>query len=129
MLASAGSRFCGAAARPRWVSGRTPTRPAACGGSDDGGGGEAPPASGTVDYLSWEGYDIPDQLKAWLKDNSVKLKPTYIGNHDDIQAKLKASDGSEGFDLITYYQGYKPLYAELEILGRSTTTRSRTSRA
>ena len=42
------------------------------------------------------------------------MKPTYIGNHDDIQAKIKAGGGS--YDLITYYQGYKDLYTELEIL-------------
>ena len=77
-----------------------------------------PKASGTLDYYSWEGYDSPVKgTKAWLKDNSVKLNASYIGNHDDIQAKLKASDNSEGFDLTTYYQGYKPLYAELGILG------------
>ncbi len=89
--------------RPRPVRQRRPQRPA---------------ASGTLDYYSWEGYDSPVKgTKAWLKDNSVKLNASYIGNHDDIQAKLKASDNSEGFDLTTYYQGYKPLYAELGILG------------
>ena len=77
-----------------------------------------PPASGTLDYYSWEGYDSPVKAtKAWLKDNNVTLNSSYIGNHDDIQAKLKASNNSEGFDLITYYQGYKPLYTELGILG------------
>ena len=93
--------------------GLMPTVLAACGGSDNGGG-EAPQASGTIDYLSWTGYDIPDPMKAWKKANDVTLKPTYIGNHDDIQAKIKAGGGS--YDLITYYQGYKDLYTELEIL-------------
>lgn len=77
-----------------------------------------PPASGTLDYFSWEGYDAPiKEMKTWLSDNGVKLNSAYIGNHDDIQAKLKASNNAEGFDLITYYQGYKPLYSELGILG------------
>jgi spermidine/putrescine transport system substrate-binding protein len=93
--------------------GLMPTVLAACGGSDNGGG-EAPQASGTIDYLSWTGYDIPDPMKAWKKANDVSVKPTYIGNHDDIQAKIKAGGGS--YDLITYYQGYKDLYTELEIL-------------
>ena len=51
--------------------GAVPSLLAACGGDDDGGDAAAPtatqadgtptvpPASGTVDYLSWEGYDIP----------------------------------------------------------------------
>jgi len=112
--------------------GATPALLAACGGNgDDGGdGGEAgapatgateataepqvPEASGVVDYLSWEGYDIPDATKAWRDENGVEFKATYIGNHDDIQAKITAGGGS--YDLITYYQGYKPLYQELGIL-------------
>ncbi len=53
-------------------------------------------------------------MKAWKTENAVNLKPTYIGNHDDIQAKIKAGGGS--YDLITYYQGYKDLYTELDIL-------------
>jgi spermidine/putrescine transport system substrate-binding protein len=95
--------------------GLMPTLLAACGGGDDeGGGGEAPEASGTIDYLSWTGYDVPDPMKAWKQANQVRVKPTYIGNHDDIQAKIKAGGGS--YDLITYYQGYKDLYTELDIL-------------
>jgi spermidine/putrescine transport system substrate-binding protein len=75
---------------------------------------ELPKASGTVDFLSWEGYDIPGPMKPWEQANGVKVSATYIGNHDDIQAKIKAGGGS--YDLITYYQGYKPLYAQLGIL-------------
>ncbi len=75
---------------------------------------EAPQASGTIDFLSWTGYDIPDPMAAWKEANGVELKPNYIGNHDDIQAKILAGGGS--YDLITYYQGYKVLYDELEIL-------------
>ena len=91
--------------------GLMPSLLAACGGGDDGA---APEASGTIDYLSWTGYDVPDPMKAWKTANSVNVKPTYIGNHDDIQAKIKAGGGA--YDLITYYQGYKDLYTELGIL-------------
>ena len=91
--------------------GLMPTLLAACGG---GGEAAAPEASGTIDYLSWTGYDIPDPMKAWKTANSVNVKPTYIGNHDDIQSKIKAGGGA--YDLITYYQGYKDLYTELGIL-------------
>ena len=95
--------------------GLMPTLLAACGGGDDEGGeATTPQASGTIDYLSWTGYDVPDPMKAWKKANNVTVKPTYIGNHDDIQAKIKAGGGS--YDLITYYQGYKDLYTELGIL-------------
>jgi spermidine/putrescine transport system substrate-binding protein len=93
--------------------GLMPTLLAACGGGDDEDAA-APEASGTIDYLSWEGYDVPDPMKTWKTTNSVDVQSTYIGNHDEIQAKIKAGGGS--YDLITYYQGYKPLYTELEIL-------------
>ena len=77
---------------------------------------EAPPASGPLDYLSWEGYDVPvEAMEAWKAENGVEIRASYIGNHDDIQGKI-ASGGAEGADLITYYQGYKPLYSELGIL-------------
>jgi spermidine/putrescine transport system substrate-binding protein len=107
------------------AAGAGPTLLAACGSDDeegtqdtgDGGGpAKAPQASGRVDFLSWEGYDIPDPLKAWKKEGDVTVKATYIANHDEIQAKLKASGGAGGYDIITYYQGYKPLYQELDII-------------
>jgi spermidine/putrescine transport system substrate-binding protein len=106
--------------------GAGPTLLAACGDDDDGGGGGAsttaegpakvPEATGRVDFLSWEGYDIPDALKGWKSETGVTVKATYIGNHDEIQTKLKAGGAGAGYDIITYYQGYKPLYQELEIL-------------
>ncbi len=99
--------------------GATPALLAACGGSSNSGSAAAPKASGNIDYLSWEGYDIPPVMKAWKAANSVTVKPTYIGNHDEIQAKIKAGGGS--YDLITYYQGYKPLYTELDILTKLDT--------
>ncbi len=120
--------------------GAAPTLLAACGGGgESGGGGEtsAPTTGaaetgaagetggssgtvgGTLDFFSWEGYDFPDKdvptMAQWKKDNGITLKSTYIGNHDDIQAKIKGG-GGEGIDLITYYQGYKELYAQLGIL-------------
>lgn len=100
--------------------GLMPTLLAACGGGS-GGEAAAPEASGTIDYLSWTGYDIPDPMKAWKKENNVTVKPTYIGNHDDIQAKIKAGGGA--YDLITYYQGYKDLYTELGILSNIDTNK------
>jgi spermidine/putrescine-binding protein len=122
------------------ILGGTPALLAACGGDDeeeaaappppaDTGGAAAEPAapppapepaapaaSGTLDFLSWEGYDFPvDSMTAWKEANGVEVKSTYIGSHDDIQAKI-AGGGGEGVDLITYYQGYKALYRELAIL-------------
>ena len=103
--------------------GASPTLLAACGGSGSSGSAAAISTAsgdgtvgGSIDFLSWEGYDTPDAIKPWTEQNGVKINASYIGTHDDIQAKILAADGSTGFDLTTYYQGYKPLYAELGIL-------------
>ena len=40
------------------------------GGAGDGGGG-VPKASGRVDFLSWEGYDLPDPLKPWKQRSTA----------------------------------------------------------
>ena len=119
-------RFLQRAGMVTLTVGAGPTLLAACGDDDDddGGGGsttaegpaQAPEATGRIDFLSWEGYDIPDALKGWKSETGVTVKSTYIGNHDEIQTKLKAGGAGAGYDIITYYQGYKPLYQELDIL-------------
>lgn len=70
---------------------------------------------GELDFLSWEGYDLPGIMTSWLDDNGVALTPTYPGNHDEIQAKLLGGSGG-GIDIYTYYQGYKDFYTQLEIM-------------
>jgi spermidine/putrescine transport system substrate-binding protein len=103
--------------------GASPTLLAACGGSGSSGSAAAISTAsgdgtvgGSIEFISWEGYDTPDAIKPWTEQNGVKVNASYIGTHDDIQAKILAADGSTGYDLTTYYQGYKPLYAELGIL-------------
>ncbi len=64
--------------------GATPAILAACGSDDDTGasrdrGGDraspaAPDASGTINFLSWEGYDIPvPSMKAWKKEQGIDV--------------------------------------------------------
>ncbi len=76
---------------------------------------EAPKASGVISMISWEGYDFPEQMKAWREANKVEVQATYMGSHDDIQAKIFGGGGA-GLDLITYGSSYKELYRELKIL-------------
>lgn len=71
---------------------------------------------GTIDFLSWEGYDLPKVMAPWKQAHGVGLKATYISKHDDIQAKIVALRGRKGYDVVTYYQGYKPLYKQLGIV-------------
>jgi spermidine/putrescine-binding protein len=76
---------------------------------------EVPKASGSISMISWEGYDFPEQMKSWREANKVEVQATYMGSHDDIQAKILGG-GGEGLDLITYGSSYKELYRELKIL-------------
>jgi spermidine/putrescine-binding protein len=76
---------------------------------------EVPKASGSISMISWEGYDFPEQMKPWREANNVEVQATYMGSHDDIQAKILGG-GGEGLDLITYGSSYKELYRELKIL-------------
>ena len=62
---------------------------------------EAPKAGGVINFMSWEGYDFPEQMADWKKANGVEVQATYMGSHDDIQAKILGG-GGEGLDLITY---------------------------
>jgi len=71
--------------------------------------------SGVINFMSWEGYDFPNEMKAWKEANGVEVQSTYMGSHDDIQAKILGG-GGEGLDLITYGSSYKQLYRELKIL-------------
>lgn len=94
--------------------GAAPTLLGACGGAE----AEAPQASGTIDFFSWEGYDLPGKsvptMETWRKANGVKVKSAYIASHDDIQAKIKGG-GGQGIDLITYGNQYKALYSKEQL--------------
>ncbi len=91
------------------------TTPADTSAATDGGAA-AGEVGGDLDFLSWEGYDLPDIMGPWLTENGVTLNPTYPGNHDEITTKLVAAGGQGGYDIFTYYQGYKSLYSELGLL-------------
>jgi spermidine/putrescine transport system substrate-binding protein len=70
---------------------------------------------GTIDFLSWEGYDLLNETKTWREQNGVEIASTYIGSMEDTQAKLVGGAGV-GYDLISYNQGYDDLYLKLNIL-------------
>jgi spermidine/putrescine transport system substrate-binding protein len=67
------------------------------------------PIGGTIDFMSWEGYDLPTCMEEWNKSNNVTISPTYMGDQSEIQAKL-SSTGATGYDLISYYHGTADLY-------------------
>lgn len=45
---------------------------------------------GDLNFLSWEGYDLPNAMKGWEKANNIKLNATYIGSNDEVMTKFKA---------------------------------------
>src|SRR5688500_13247621 len=64
--------------------------------------------SSVIQLMSWEGYDFPGPMEEWKKKNGVEVQATYMGSHDDIQAKILGGGGA-GLDLITYGNSYKEL--------------------
>jgi spermidine/putrescine-binding protein len=76
---------------------------------------EAAKIGGTIDFLSWEGYDLLNETKSWREGKGIEIASTYIGSMEDTQAKLVGGAGV-GYDLISYNQGYDDLYLKLEIL-------------
>ena len=83
---------------------------AACGGGSSSSG----KVGGDVNFISWQGYDIPKVMKTWNVDNEVKFKPTYVSNNDEIPAKIKA--GGTSYDLMTYTHFFKQPWDDLGIL-------------
>ena len=64
--------------------------------------------------LTWQGYDVQKAMKPFQKAHDLSFHATFIGNHDDIQAKV--TQDPSGYNLITYYEGYHDLYKQLNIL-------------
>lgn len=95
----------------------TPGLLAACGGSTEPGATSGGRTSGgtTLSFLSWQGYDLPDAMQPWAKEQGYDFKPSFINTHDDIQAKVLQNDPGT-YDIISYYQGYHSLYKELGVL-------------
>ncbi len=64
-------------------------------------GGTVPKPGSSIRLLCWEGYEFPDQFKAFEKKYGVTISPTFISSNDEIFAKLKAGDE---YDIVTPIQ-------------------------
>src|SRR5690348_14840467 len=58
---------------------------------------------GAIDFLGWEGYNLPDLMKSFDTSHGINFRNTFISTSDDVQAKLM-SGASVGYDLTNYYQ-------------------------
>src|SRR5713226_6216740 len=94
---------------------------AACGtspGQSTTSPGAVASPSGSIDFYSWQGYDLSpgvDVMTKWLKDNNVTLHATYVNTHNDITAKFTSGGGKGIYNLSTYEAGYGPFYVGLGI--------------
>ncbi len=94
---------------------------AAC-GSDSGSSSSGPAQSsgvptsgnpGTVSMLGWQGYDDVTARVAFDAAGGV-LNPTYIGNNDEILARLRGGQGS--FDIVTPNAAFLPALVKAGVL-------------
>jgi spermidine/putrescine-binding protein len=69
----------------------------------------------TLNFLGWQGYDDPIAFDDFLASKGITLNPSYIGNNDEIVAKLRAG-GVGQIDVVTPYMGYVPLLAKLDLI-------------
>ena len=51
---------------------------------------EAPRIGGQLNYLGWEGYDLPKAFQPFNDQYGVVLNTTYIGSNDEVITKMKA---------------------------------------
>jgi spermidine/putrescine transport system substrate-binding protein len=86
--------------------------------SASGGSGSPASVAGTVNFFSWQGYDLLDiaAMKSFRKKDSITLHSTYIANSNDPIAKFTTGGGKGIYNLGTYDAGYGPSWAQLGIL-------------
>ena len=68
-----------------------------------------------VNFVGWQGYDDPVAFDDFLKSKGITLNTTYIGNNDEIVAKLRGG-GVGTIDIVTPYMGYIPLLVKLDLI-------------
>lgn len=82
---------------------------AACGGGGGGGpkGSGSPsqvatggPIEDALTMYSWGDYDAPKLLKAFTKDFGPTITTDAFGSNEEMIAKLVASQGTSGYDLV-----------------------------
>ena len=75
----------------------------------------APARHSPVNFVGWQGYDDPVAFDDFLKSKGITLNTTYIGNNDEIVAKLRGG-GVGTIDIVTPYMGYIPLLVKLDLI-------------
>lgn len=98
---------------------------AACGDDSEGGSGTgASPAAdvGTgkveaqLNIYNWAEYDSPDTLTAFTKEKGPKLEVSNYASNEEMIAKLVASKGTSGYDIVVPTGSFIPQMAENGLL-------------
>lgn len=69
-------------------------------------------ASGDLQIMAWEGFDLNQELADWLKQNGVTLEFSAMGSQDDVTNKFSVPNPPP-FDAAEYNQGYSQLYIDV----------------
>jgi spermidine/putrescine-binding protein len=73
--------------------------------------------SGTINFLSWDAYDLRFPLMDnWRKQQSISMNSTYISDYPEIPAKLTSPASRGLYNLATYGAQYGQEWKELGIL-------------
>ncbi|MCU1489557.1 MAG: hypothetical protein JWM85_962 [Acidimicrobiaceae bacterium] len=73
--------------------------------------------SGTIDFLSWDAYDLRfPQMNAWRKQHGISMNSTYISDYPEIPAKLTSAASRGLYNLATYGAQYGRQWKALGIL-------------
>lgn len=69
-------------------------------------------ASGEMQIIAWEGFQLTDELADWREKNGVSVEFSAMGNQDDVTAKFN-NPNPPPFDAAEYNQGYADLYLDV----------------
>jgi spermidine/putrescine transport system substrate-binding protein len=94
---------------------------AACGEeTQPGGGGGSPAAGGEVEdqlnFFHWAEYDDPAVFKDFEKEFGASTKIDIYASNEEAIAKLEASAGTSGYDMVIPTGVYIPQMVELDLL-------------
>src|SRR5690242_11567645 len=92
----------------------------ACGSSssnttgEGGGGGGEEASGGSLNILSWDGYDEPEWLEQFEKESGISVTSTSVGSPAEMFAKVKANPSQ--YDIVLATAGWFPQYVESGLL-------------
>ncbi|TIW33239.1 MAG: twin-arginine translocation signal domain-containing protein, partial [Mesorhizobium sp.] len=69
-------------------------------------------ASGDLQIMAWEGWELTEELADWRAKNGINVEVSAMGNQDDVTTKFSVPNPPP-FDAAEYNQGYADLYIDV----------------